>query len=422
MKSDRAPIHFAKICLLALLLSCCGSERLAAQTGTFLDRYLPTDLRVVTYNIYLNTAISDPVQADKFKRVVNALDPDILNLQEVNSSSAAQVKALLDNIAPLGGEGWYTHKGRATVIASKYPLSMLHTSIDPSSDRPPAIALVDLPDTQYGADFYVINHHPNSGQGAAIVEHRQKTADATVQWLQDARTPGGLIDLPPGTPITVLGDMNSFPEQTAVERMVEGDIFYEDLYGPDSPPDWDGTSFTDARPTINGTGIGDYTYRWATSRTRIDHITYSDSALDVANKFILNTFEMSPADLTATGLQPLDVTIDQEGVIFDHLPVVVDFRVFNFSNSDFNFSRSVGSDDLAIWQAGYGSSGASRMEGDANGDGNVDGRDFLIWQQSMPTMEEPLPLYAAVPEPNALLLGASLLGLGCCGRACRAAC
>lgn len=84
MKADRVLIYFAQIFLPTLVLSCCASERLVAQTGTFLDRYLPTDLRVVTYNIYLNSGISDPIQADKFKRVVNALDPDILNLQEVN--------------------------------------------------------------------------------------------------------------------------------------------------------------------------------------------------------------------------------------------------------------------------------------------------------------------------------------------------
>jgi endonuclease/exonuclease/phosphatase family metal-dependent hydrolase len=421
MKSYQALIHFTKICVPILLLGCSASQQLVAQTGTFLDRYLPTDIRVVSYNIYLNSFISDPIQADKFVRVVDALDPDILNLQEVNSS-AAQVKGLLDNIAPLGGAGWYTYKGRGTVIASKYPLSMLHSSIDSTSDRPPAIALVDLPDSLYGTDFYIVNHHFHPSSAAPAPENRQKSADATVRWLQDARTSGGVVDLPPGTPIAVLGDMNTFPEQTSVNRMIEGDIFYEDLYGPDSPPDWDGTSFTNAHPTINGTGIGDYTYRWATSRTRIDHITYSDSALDIANKFILNTFEMSPADLAATGLQPLDVTIDQEGVIFDHLPLVADFRVFEFANSDFNFSRSVGSDDLAIWQAGYSAAGSSRMEGDADGDGDVDGRDFLIWQQSMPTTEGPLSLYAAVPEPSTLLLGASFLGLSCCGCVRRTAC
>lgn len=58
-----------------------------AQTGTFIDRQLPSDLRVVSYNVYWDTifpAIS-PVQAAKFERVINALKPDILHLQEIRS-------------------------------------------------------------------------------------------------------------------------------------------------------------------------------------------------------------------------------------------------------------------------------------------------------------------------------------------------
>jgi hypothetical protein len=49
-----------------------------------------------------------------------------------------------------------------------------------------------------------------------------------------------------------------------------------------------------------------------------------------------------------------DVPFDSIGSNYDHLPVVIDFRVYNFADSDFNFSRGVDSNDLGIWEAGFG--------------------------------------------------------------------
>jgi len=175
--------------LLMLVQSCYCMNPIAAQTGTFIDRFEPTDLRVVTFNIWLNTIFpnENPTQAEKFARVVNALDPDILNLQEIRSS-AADVANLLDSIAPLANGNWQVHKGgRGTVIASKYPLSMLETSIDPTAPRPPAVALVDLPDAQFERDFYIINHHYVFGSAADREEQRLRNSDATIQWIRDAR-------------------------------------------------------------------------------------------------------------------------------------------------------------------------------------------------------------------------------------------
>lgn len=45
---------------------------------------------------------------------------------------------------------------------------------------------------------------------------------------------------------------------------------------------------------------------------------------------------------------------------------------------DFNTDGYIGGDDLEIWQSGYGVNDA----GDADGDGDTDGRDFLKWQRA----------------------------------------
>jgi hypothetical protein len=48
---------------------------------------------------------------------------------------------------------------------------------------------------------------------------------------------------------------------------------------------------------------------------------------------------------------------------------------------DFNGDGKVDGVDFLIWQAHYPTaSGATPDIGDANGDGKVDGTDFLIWQ------------------------------------------
>ncbi len=118
--------------LLVLISIDCGGP-VAVQAETFIDRQQPTDLRVVSFNVWLNTIVpgEHPTQPEKFVRLVNALDPDILNLQEVYATPASVV-SLLNDIAPLDEGTWHAHEGRANVIASKYPLSMQATSIDPA--------------------------------------------------------------------------------------------------------------------------------------------------------------------------------------------------------------------------------------------------------------------------------------------------
>ena len=68
-------------------------------------------------------------------------------------------------------------------------------------------------------------------------------------------------------------------------------------------------------------------------------------------------------------------------------------------SADFEEDGDVDNDDLANWEIGYGTIGtAVHMDGDADGDLDVDGFDFLIWQQQF-TGALPLSSLATVPEP-----------------------
>ena len=73
-------------------------------------------------------------------------------------------------------------------------------------------------------------------------------------------------------------------------------------------------------------------------------------------------------------------------------------------SADFNEDGAVDSDDLGAWQAGFGTNAsASHGDGDTDGDEDVDGGDFLVWQQEFGTATVSLE-NAAVPEPASCML------------------
>lgn len=79
--------------------------------------------------------------------------------------------------------------------------------------------------------------------------------------------------------------------------------------------------------------------------------------------------------------------------------------------SDFNKNNLVDAGDLTAWETGYGqTSGAAKADGDATGDGAVDGADFLRWQRELGqgALVGPQENVQAVPEPSALLLAVCL--------------
>ena len=308
---------------LLAVLSLLTASLCQAQTGTFVDKWGANDLRVVSYNIF-NDAIFPPSDdpfndvPERFRRVVNALQPDVLAVQEIRDFTASETAALLDSVAPLpGGANWHAHKNSDNVILSRFPF-LLTTSQAGHAD-----ALIDLPDADYAQDFFVLNDHLPCCSNEV---DRQFEADRIVRWIDDARSPGGSITLPDETPFVLLGDFNIVGSGQPLDTLVTGDII-NTFIGPDSPPDWDGTPLTDSRPLHNASGPNDYTWRNDTSRFppgRLDYILYSDSVVETANSFVLNTTILSASERLATGLQSNDVLINAGSGFFDHLPVVVD--------------------------------------------------------------------------------------------------
>lgn len=380
--------------------------------AAFVDRTDSQDVRMLTYNVFFDHNFPDTsmVDAAKFERIVSAVRPDIINLQEIYNHSASQLVDLLNSVAPLpDGDSWYAYQGGDNITASKYPLSMMRNRPVPAGDRRAAMLLVDLPDALHARDLYLMNNHYKCCGGFDTL--RQRQSDALVNWMRDARSAGEFIDLPGMTPMMVVGDLNIVESLTPLNTLLTGDILDNGTYGPDSAPDWDGSPLTDSRPLHNDTGPDDYTWRDDSSIFEpgvLDFVIFSDSAATVTHQYVLNTTLMTAAELDETGLELNDVVLSPANGRFDHLPLVTDFQTVSlFQIADLDANGVLNSADLALLENAAFSSDINlrfdidgdadideddirfwlfdvfdTLPGDANLDRLVDGQDFLIWNSS----------------------------------------
>jgi hypothetical protein len=82
-----------------------------------------------------------------------------------------------------------------------------------------------------------------------------------------------------------------------------------------------------------------------------------------------------------------------------------------YAAGDFDGDGDVDGADFVAWQTNFPlASGATLAQGDADGDGDVDGADFVVWQTNFPT--SPAPGSVSVPEPSGVwLIAFAVIGL-----------
>ena len=94
--------------------------------------------------------------------------------------------------------------GDDLILASRFPI--IQDWPDESSGiKKMHPCLIDLPDDIYAKDLLIINSHMSCCDNDLA---RQEQSDDFVNFILDAKTPGGVIDLDEGTPFVLCGDLN----------------------------------------------------------------------------------------------------------------------------------------------------------------------------------------------------------------------
>ena len=286
-----------------------------------LTRGDPAHIRVATWNLK-GDGLFDGGSAELAQgRMLEAMDPDVLVINEVWDHSANDVRNKIEQHLPSGaGETWYAvMRDAGNVTVSRYPIQQSWV-VNPGY-RITAV-LLDLGEVSAKDLLLVANHW----RCCSADEDRQKEADSVIGFLRDAKTAGGVITLPEGTPLVLCGDLNLVGWRQQLDTILTGDIQDEGTYGPDAAPDWDGADFADPR-SRQPDARASYTWRNDFSSYypgMLDWILFTDSALDIHNHFILETRTMTPATLAANGLLQFDTPYAS-----DHAPRVADFTVFD---------------------------------------------------------------------------------------------
>ena len=270
--------------------------------------------RLVSYNT-LYTGILEPDRQPKFQRIFQALNPDIIALQE--HSEWNEVGDIISSWFP--EDTWYQgYTFRDLVVLSKYPI-INQASLISSERTMCALLETDDPINPY---LLILNSHFSCCDND---DDRQEQVDELVQVLREWRlNDNGPFDLPVGTPMFHVGDFNFVGYREQIETVTAGNIQDEGNYGSDFLLDWDGTAITDlfSRQTHKRMA---YTWRSDGSSYnpgKLDYILYTDSNLSILNHFVLNTLAMPGSVLNEWGLETEDTNEAS-----DHLPRIVDFMV-----------------------------------------------------------------------------------------------
>ncbi|MCA9235826.1 MAG: hypothetical protein KDA44_10165 [Planctomycetales bacterium] len=116
-----------------------------------------------------------------------------------------------------------------------------------------------------------------------------------------------------------------------------------------------------------------------------------------------NTFNIITGNTVSGMFNLIDISGMPAGLTFhvNYLPNAVQLQVVStpFFSADFDHDGDVDATDLAIWSGAY----QLNQLGDADGDNDSDGGDFLLWQRQFGS-HPAVAVTTSVPEPQAWLL------------------
>ena len=332
---------------IAMLLHIEASQGVCQEDNNgFLQRKVGNEfqVRVMSWNVRADSVFAGKVRYNSFRRIVRAIEPDVICLQEVIRGD--ELGPLMQKHLPLNGEqAWHVHAAGDNAVVSRFPLQLRQEEMPvpfpiPRAGLPDfaygqAMCLVDIPDEQSDKDFYIIAMHNKSRSDDKSIRLRERQSDSIVRWIRNLKLSKNQHSISQGTPLLIAGDMNvlaSEPMDPAhhLTTLLTGNIVDEATFGPDCPLDWDGTYLIEVKPKHNSRQKEFYTWRVDQSPYApgaLDRMIYTDSVLMVKHSFVLNTTAMTEAELKESGLLKTDVLWEGQPGNFDHMPLVADFVI-----------------------------------------------------------------------------------------------
>ena len=276
------------------------------------ERGSGVDIRIISYNVE-RPGFEDDAVHDEFERIFQAVQPDIILLQEQDYAGLA--RTLIGQWLPPGNGTWYMDSLTDKVTLSRLPFREdWPTSRGQLNER----ILPNLVDLGEGRSIALFNAHLSCCEDEIA---RQREADSFVSFLREQRFDEGTLDA--NTPFLMAGDLNLVMKQQPLNTLMGGEIVYT-AFGDSMAPDWDGTWLSDALPRHSHQGMSytwrsDYSYYWP---GRLDFGLYTDSVMTLEKAFVIDTESMDSATLEREGLLKKDTKNAS-----DHLPIVFDFSL-----------------------------------------------------------------------------------------------
>jgi endonuclease/exonuclease/phosphatase family metal-dependent hydrolase len=270
-------------------------------------------VRVMTYNVEKSSPTTKP---ELFRRIFQAINPDVILLEEWDAGDAAAMQAWFTALVS-GDSAWSVHKAEGTIesgggvaIASRFPLSPLAgdsltlPGTAPNSPEHKIRFVAGRITTPYGDMLTGCMHLKCCGA---------KDGPEDQQRLAEAKAINSYLAGLAGTDRSVMrvlgGDMNLVGSRPPLDLVRSG-------------LDCDGSDLAIVNPLV----LGDWTMQtWRDPSTpfspgRLDYLLYSDANAQVVNTFVLDTSRLTDEELARLGLDRSDC----DGS--DHLPVVVDLK------------------------------------------------------------------------------------------------